>query len=240
MKVRLKRSFAIGAAAACLSACVSVFPQDTKPMQRLHLSAPDAPAADAAAADWQLLVDQPHSSRALDTPRIALMRAARTYEYMAGFEWSERAPSLMQSLLVQGFENSGKITGVARRDVGVRGDFALQSDLRRFEVNYEDGAPTALVALYVKLVRQPRGDIAASKLITAREPAGRGGADAIGRAFEAAAEQIVNDVVSWTLAEGSGGQADEASAPQLEEDAEPPATSDASDPRPSDRGGNGV
>jgi len=196
------RAGALALTGLALSACVSVFPNDTAPMQRYRLSAPDAPAPGAAPVDWQLIVEAPTAARALDTQRIALTRSAQMYEYYADVEWAERAPRLVQSLLVQGFENSGKIVAVSRRAVGVRADLALVSDLRRFEVDYPNRTPVARVGVYLKIVRQPSGAIAAARLIEAEAPAARDSADAVALAFEEAAQAAVQDAVSWTLQEG--------------------------------------
>ena len=188
--------------AVALCGCVSVLPTDVAPMQRFRITAPEAPAPDAESVGWQLLVEAPTAPRALDTSRIALTRSAHMYEYLAGAEWSDRAPGLVQSLLVQGFENSGKIVGVSRRAVGVRGDLALTTDLRRFEVDYDGGRPTARVSLYLKLVRQPLGTISAAKLVEAEARADRNTPGAIANAFDRAAKSAIADAVVWTLEVG--------------------------------------
>jgi cholesterol transport system auxiliary component len=47
--------------------------------------------------------------------------------------WVDTAPRLVQTLLVESFENSRKIIGVGRQSVNLRTDYALIIDLREFQ-----------------------------------------------------------------------------------------------------------
>ena len=191
------------AVAAALSACVSLLPESNGPEARYRLLPPQAPAEAAPTVSWQLVVDSPVAPRALDTELIAITRSPLRYEYFAGVEWADRAPNLFQDLLIQGFENSGKIVAVGRRSSGLRGDLVLQSSLRRFEADFSEGRQTVRVALHVNLMKGAFGEIVASGLIESDIEARSRQPGAIVAAFDTAANDVVTRAVEWTLGAGA-------------------------------------
>src|SRR5690606_28003702 len=123
---------------------------------------------DLPAVDWQLLVDVPNADAGLNTPLIALREDRTKISHFADAAWTDRAPALVQSLLVQSFENSGRIARVSREQVGLGADFTLTMELRDFQAEYGPGAPgrsaaDVRIGLHAKLVRVPGRMIAASQ-----------------------------------------------------------------------------
>ena len=51
--------------------------------------------------DWQLVVETPVAAVSLDTPRIALQRTPLTFEYYANAAWTDNAPAMVQTLLIE-------------------------------------------------------------------------------------------------------------------------------------------
>ena len=84
----------------------------------------------------QLLVDVPLAPAGLDNSRIALSRSPVSIDYFADSEWTDRAPLLVQTALLQSFENSKTITAIDRESVGLRADFVLRTEIRHFEAVY--------------------------------------------------------------------------------------------------------
>jgi cholesterol transport system auxiliary component len=150
----------------------------------------------------QLLVETPQAAGGLDTRRIALSRSPVSLDYYADAEWTDRAPLLIQAALVDSFENSRAITVLGRDSAGLRADFMLRSELRRFEADYRtaDGPPTVRVAIGVALVRMPAGKIVSGTLVAAREPARANTVPDIVAAFDAALGRVMKEIVLWTLA----------------------------------------
>ena len=68
-----------------------------------------------------MTVAEPEAAASLDTPRIALSRTATTMEYFANAAWNDRVPLLVQGLLIQALDNSGRILGVGRDNPQCRG-----------------------------------------------------------------------------------------------------------------------
>ncbi|WP_448204197.1 ABC-type transport auxiliary lipoprotein family protein [Azospirillum sp. sgz302134] len=158
-------------------------------------------------ADWQLLVEAPVASAGIDTPRIAVARSPTAIDYFAGVSWADRAPSMIQGLIVQSFEDSGRIVSVGRDAVGLRSDIVLKTDLRDFQAEYATPAATfpdrVHVRIAAKLVGMPRRTIEAGETFEAVVPVrGRAFTDVID-AFNEALGTVESELVQWTLRQGS-------------------------------------
>ncbi len=162
-------------------------------------------APDLPEVTWQLVVEQPLSSGTLATQRIALNQNPVQIEYFAGARWTEQAPRLVQTLLVESFENSNKIVAVGRMAIGLRSDFNLKSELREFQAEYgkEGEPPTIRVRVNTKLIQQAKRQIIASRtfesLIQAEDTSMR----AIVGAFDRALGKVIKKIVGWTLTTGA-------------------------------------
>ena len=151
--------------------------------------------------EWQLVVESPATSGALSTQRIALTRDPVQIEYFGGARWTERAPQLVQTLLVESFENSGKIIAVGRQAIGLRSDFNLKSDLREFQAEYdqEGEPPVVRVRVNSKLIKQPKRQIVASRTFERKVRAESTSMSDVVRAFDAALGKVLKRIVEWTL-----------------------------------------
>ena len=64
---------------------------------------------------------------------------------------------MVQNLLLESFDNTGKIDVLGRGVVGVRAEYALLTHIREFQAEYDGpGAPKVRVRLQARLVRLPR------------------------------------------------------------------------------------
>jgi len=151
--------------------------------------------------DWQLVVEEPLASGGLDNNRIALRPKQTQLKYFADARWTERAPKMVQTLLIESFENTGKIVGVGRQAIGLRANFNLKTELREFQAEYfnDDGVPVVHVRMNAKIVRLPRQMIVASKTFSARLPAADADMTSIIVAFDDALGRVLKNLVHWAL-----------------------------------------
>lgn len=155
---------------------------------------------------WQLLVEPPAASAGIDTPRIAVTRSATALDYFAGVSWADRAPNMVQGLIVQSFEDSRRIVSVGRDSAGLRSDFVLKTELRDFQAEFTGTDATVpdqvRVRLSAKLVAMPSRTIEAGDTFDAVVPVrGTDFTDVIA-AFNAAFGQVQGALVDWTLRRG--------------------------------------
>lgn len=149
----------------------------------------------------QLLIDVPLSPAGLDTSRIALTRSPVSIDYFADAEWTERVPLLVQTALLESFENSRAINAIDRESVGLRADFYLKTELRHFEAVYDspDRPPEAWVAINVRLVEPSGRDIVARASFERRERASANDMASIIWAYDEALGGVIKDIVVWTV-----------------------------------------
>jgi cholesterol transport system auxiliary component len=198
----LPRRLVLAGIALAPAAC-SVLPAGPAPPKLYTLTPATGFPPGAPRVAWQLLIDEPASAAALDTERIALSRSPTTVDYFADAAWTDRAPLMVQELLVESFENSGRIAAVARRSLALRADYQLRPELRHFEADYgAGGMPEAQVQIAVKLVKVADRTIAASRRFDAKAPAAQNSVPAVVDAFNAAFHQVAQQIVEWALAAG--------------------------------------
>ena len=149
----------------------------------------------------QLLVDVPLAPAGLDNSRIALSRSPISIDYFADSEWTDRAPLLVQTAILQSFENSKAITALDRESVGLRADFILRTEIRHFEAVYDssDGPPEVWVAINVRLVNPSSRDVVAQSSFERRQRASANDVPSIVSGFDEALGGVMKDIVVWTV-----------------------------------------
>ncbi len=197
---RVSRRLVLAGLALTPAACGSLLPQGGAPPNLYTLTTATGFPPGGAAVAWQLVVDTPTSTAALDTERIALSRSSTTLDYFADAAWIDRAPLMVQTLLVQSFENSGRIAAVARDSLALRADYVLQSELRHFEADYAAAAaPRAHVEIAARLIRTSDRVILARQSFDASVEAAENRTPVIVDAFNAAFHEAARRLVDWTL-----------------------------------------
>ena len=195
----LTRRMVLLALPAALAGCSSIL--QGKPPPKLYTLTPvrDFPAT-LPKVNSQVLVDPPTADGAIDTERIALMRNVVSVDYFADAAWTDRAPVLVQSLLVESFENTGKIGAIARDSATLRADYVLMADLRDFDATYGNGAaPTIRVRIGLKLIRSDDRRIIGQREVSASADAGQDAIIPVVEAFDKALHQVMLDTVTWVL-----------------------------------------
>ena len=153
----------------------------------------------------QLLIEVPAAPGGLDTERIALMKSAISVDYFAGAAWTDRAPVMVQNLLIESFENTGKIAAIGRESLALRADYVLEPDLRDFTAIYSGSeAPTVRVRIGLKLVRLPEKQIVGLHTASVDTPAQQNSVPAAVEAFNTALHQVIAEAVAWTLTSMTG------------------------------------
>ena len=184
----------VGATAGCQ------LPGSGDPPQLFTLTPKSNFAGDLPRADWQLAVEMPVASGGIDTSRIALARSPVTLDYFARANWTDTAPRMVQTLLVESFENTGRIVAVGRESSSLRPDYLLKVDLREFQAELRANAPpVARVRLAVRLVRLPERTVVASFSHEAQQTAGSSDIHNVVLAFDEALGAAMRRVVEWTL-----------------------------------------
>jgi cholesterol transport system auxiliary component len=193
-----RRSVLFFAGLLALGACQ--LPGGGEPPSLYTLTPKNTFSPDLPKVDWQLIVETPIAAAGLNTSRIALQRSPVTLEYYANANWTDIAPLMVQTLLIESFENSGKIVAVSRESTTLRADYLLKTELREFQAEYDgSGPPRARVRINAKLARMPDRAIIGSYTVERMERAQTGDLPAIALAFDEALGGAMRRVVEWSL-----------------------------------------
>jgi cholesterol transport system auxiliary component len=182
--------------------CGDFLPGVAKDPPKLYVLSPkNTFADDLPRTTWQLTVEVPIAEAALNTTRIALRRNPVLLDYYGDSNWSDTAPLMVQTLLVESFENTGKIVGVGRQSVSLRSDYTLITDLREFQAEYggSSGPPNIRVRLNAKLVKMPDRVIIGAMNAEYVERAAATDLPAVVAAFDQALGKALKRIVEWTL-----------------------------------------
>lgn len=187
--------------ALTLGGC-EILPQVGTPTDLYTLTPKTSFGNDLPEVNWQLIVELPVAAAGLDTVRIALQHTPYTLEYYAKAAWTDNAPAMVQTLIIESFESTGRILAVGREAIGLRPDFILKTDLREFQAIYyetETPAPVILVRMNAKLVQMPERRIVSSNTFDHRTPAASNSFKDIIEAFDEALGRVIKNIVVSTL-----------------------------------------
>ena len=152
---------------------------------------------DARRARGTLSIALPTSIRVIDSERVVIQPKAGEINYLSGARWSDRVPRLVQSRIIQSFENSKRIRVVTREGDSLRTDYKLDTEVREFGVLVSP-QQQALVELSVKLVNTRTNRVIAAQVFTAQVDTGSVDGPSATAAINAAFGTVLVDLVRWT------------------------------------------
>ncbi|HEV7339581.1 MAG TPA: ABC-type transport auxiliary lipoprotein family protein [Bosea sp. (in: a-proteobacteria)] len=142
-----------------------------------------------------LVVAEPTTVQALDSDRLIVKDSAGALSFLGSAQWADRVPRLVQTRLIQTFENGSRIAAVSRPGERMVPDVQLNTDIRSFNIDAASGQ--AVVEITAKLVGDRTGKIQRAKLFSARVPAGAVDGAAAAHALDKALSQVLIDIVRW-------------------------------------------
>jgi cholesterol transport system auxiliary component len=204
---RLLRIATIGALAACLAGCISLFPND-KPAQLYRFdSAPTAVAEAGGLVEAQFGIARTGGGfvQAASGDRILTMTGAKA-AYIAGARWVSPAAVLFQEALSRAFERAGGPARLLQRGEVGRADYQLRVDVTRFETAYDRGdraAPKVTVELRATLTNADRS-FTAVRPFRAEVRASGNRVSAIVDAYDQAVGRTLGELTAWANNRGAG------------------------------------
>jgi cholesterol transport system auxiliary component len=184
---------ALAAGLLCLGLMGCALAAGSRPPTTYDLVATHSFAGTKKPAPWQLVVYEPTATSALDTSRLMVRPQADQVSYYKGIAWSDRLPRLVQTRMIETFQNSGAVKAVSSST----GQYALATELRSFQIDVTSGRAAAEIDIFAKLVNVSTGRVVATKGFSARVPAA---SDAPGDAIAAlnqAFTEVLQDTTAW-------------------------------------------
>jgi cholesterol transport system auxiliary component len=151
-----------------------------------------------SARNRQILVPEPTALKLLNSEQVVVRVSASEIQYLADSRWGDRLPAIVQSKLVEAFENSGRLGGVGKPGQGLAIDYQVVTDIRAFEVTA--GSPRlANVEISAKILNDRNGTVRAQNVFKATAPVSgaenRDFIEALDRAFA----KVGAEIVDWSL-----------------------------------------
>jgi cholesterol transport system auxiliary component len=143
----------------------------------------------------QLVVDEPSAIAIYDSERIVAKAIAQGMTYLPDAQWADRLPRLVQSRMVQTFENSNRFTSVGRPAEDIAPDLKLVSEIRAFEAVEE--SRLAIVEISAKLIGGNNGRILRGKLFGAETPLASIDGPGASAALNESLRLVLVDLVTW-------------------------------------------
>ncbi|GAA6160066.1 hypothetical protein NBRC116589_22400 [Ruegeria sp. HU-ET01832] len=152
----------------------------------------------------QIVVEEPTATAAVNTDQIAVQPTPLQVQYLPRARWVDRAPLIVQSLLVESYENSGKVAAVGRSIVGLRADYVIVPDLREFQgivVEQPDGSSIVRVEvrMNIKIIDEFEDKIIASDSFQEYVISESDQTPDLVNAFDVALGKTMRDAVEWSI-----------------------------------------
>lgn len=144
-----------------------------------------------------LVVAEPRAIQTYDTERVVVREAGGVLSYLPEAQWSDRLPPLIQTRLLQSFQDS------QFPNVGIPSDqldpqIALILEVRAFELDV--GTGNAVVTLSARLLDDWNRSIVATRTFTAATPLTALQPSIAIPALEAALQNVIAQIVTWAAA----------------------------------------
>ena len=193
---------ALAHTAAALGGCsiASVAPPAATP-RIFDLTVAASTSTSRGKADWQLVVNEPTSVRALEGDRIAVRTNATEISYFTDAVWADRLPRLVQARLIGVLAASHRFRAVGNGRDKLDADLALAIEIEAFEIEVGKEGARARVALSAKLIDERRGAAVAVRRFAAESHATKDDAAAGVAALSAALSELAPQLLAWSAAQ---------------------------------------
>lgn len=199
----------MSAAGFLLAGCggVSLLAPGNAPEQIYMLSPTMQPLTGTKPANGEIAIALPETSSSFATHRIAIVRGD-VLDYYADAQWTDPAPQLLQSLLVEAFEKIGGMVGVAKESEGLKSDYIIQSVIRDFDARYDNTNPAAIpiitVDVLVRVASTKHGTILGAHSFRQEVSASANSIPAAVNAFDGALSNLLPQIVAWAMETAKG------------------------------------
>jgi cholesterol transport system auxiliary component len=141
----------------------------------------------------QVVVAEPSALQIYDSERIIVREAQGTLSQVPGVQWSERLPRLVQTRLIQAYQNASKLRNIGRPGERIVADYQINLEIRAFEVDAAQGQ--AFVEIAARLVNDRTGQVVKAIIARAAEPVSAIDGPASAQALDAALSRTLVDII---------------------------------------------
>jgi len=194
----MRRAVLVAAMLLC-GGCGSLLETDLPVTTNYVLASAPGASAGVTRSEVDLSIGRPDMAPGLDSERIAVLKG-RQLDYYRGAQWGGRTTEIVQTLLVDSFEDQQLFRSVTAEQSRVSSDYVLDVSVRDFQAEYasDNEAPTAHVTMVVRLIRVSDRQLVQTLAATAESRASDNRLSAVAAAFETAAQKVVLELAQKT------------------------------------------
>ncbi|HML27839.1 MAG TPA: ABC-type transport auxiliary lipoprotein family protein [Hyphomicrobium sp.] len=146
--------------------------------------------------DGQLLVPEPDVVGSVFNDQVAIMTPAGERSDAVSAKWPDTLSRVVQSRIVQSFENAGYLKVIGHQPETLDVDYQLLIDLRSFQIVASD-TPSAEISFSAKIVSKD-GKILGARIFNASVPATITDQAGVAAALNQAFDKVAVELVVWT------------------------------------------
>lgn len=191
----MKKALMVLALAPLFSGCTGSLLESKLPVNLAYVLASAPAATDATPLAADLAIGRPSMAPGLDGERIAVLDG-RQLDYYRGARWGSRSADVVQTLLVDTWQDQRLFRSVTAEQARVSADYVLDVDVRDFQSEQRTGAPQVNVQLVGRLIRVVDRRLVGTFQAQSQVDATEERMSAVVAAFESAAQQVALDLAS--------------------------------------------
>ncbi|OQW50075.1 ABC-type transport auxiliary lipoprotein family protein [Candidatus Raskinella chloraquaticus] len=165
------------------------------PLETYDLSSPKV-SSTGSGRRGTVAIAESSAVRALDTDRILVKPRANEINYLAGAQWADRLPRLVQSRIVTTFENARRLNSVVRPGEGIDAATRLVTEIRSFELDLLS-SPKVQIELTARLVGNRNGQVIAAEIFSGQAPVSGSEPAVVVAALDKTMSDVLLRLVAW-------------------------------------------
>ncbi len=165
------------------------------PPQTYDLTALPSTIKSSGAKNSQIIIYEPNVITLYDSERVVIKGMNQGFTYLPNTQWADRLPKLVQSRLIQSFENTSRYKSVGRPSDRISAGTLLTTDIRSFEIIEE--TREAYVEISAKLVIQGTGRIETTRIFKSSVPVISIDSSGSTTALNAALQDTLSQIINW-------------------------------------------
>jgi cholesterol transport system auxiliary component len=153
-----------------LSACSFFSPVKNEPVNSYVLNTLPEIHPQKSRHRISVLVTEPTASEINNTTQMAYTIGQHQVAYFAKNRWAETPAQMLQSLLIQTFQNTKYFYAVESPPITAQYDYVINTQLLQFEQQFFKHSSDVVITLRVQVIKTNNNTIVASNQFTVREP----------------------------------------------------------------------
>jgi cholesterol transport system auxiliary component len=193
----------IGFGMACLSGCLQLLPDAGPQPLRMDLSPVLTTPQVENTKLGSLKLILPTAPDSLDSLRISIIRSNEgitVADYLAGVEWRERLPVLVQQRLLEALSPTGCFTALGLQADKFNADYILQIHIHHFEIEQKQEVFTAHLEITATLLRRQHDTLIQQKTFHLYQPVLTPSLAGFLQALDTGFQNVQRDFIRWLAA----------------------------------------